>query len=245
MLVAWLAAGCATVVPTLRHPVPEDARQALSALIERWHGFSDIRALADVDLRRGTERQRLTGVLLARAPGSLRFEVLSPFGQPLLYVTIHDGRLVAYDATTNEALVGPANAETSARLFHLPVDPDDLVAILAGRVVPPKDLRVAELLPPDDDGPSIRLVGGVHEQRVWLDPGTGIVRRLSIRGGRLEARIVYRRDGNGRLTGLDLDAGQSYLAGSVRYRQAVVDGGVEPERFSLIVPKGAKIQTIR
>lgn len=233
------------MVPALRHPVPEDARHALSVLIGRWHDFSDIRALADVDLKRGSERQRFTGVLLARAPGSVRFEALSPFGQPLLYVTIHEGRLLAYDATTNEALVGPANAETSARLLNLPVDPDDLVAILAGRVVPPKDLRVAELLPPDDDGPSLRLVGRLHEQRVWLDPDTGIVRQLSIRGGRLEARIVYRRDGNGRLTGLDLDAGQSWVTGSVRYREAVVDGGVDPERFSLSVPKGAKIQSIR
>jgi len=233
------------VVPSLRHPVPEDARHALSALIGRWHDFSDIRALADVDLRRGGERQRLTGVLLARAPGSVRFEALSPFGQPFLYLTIHEGRLVAYDATTNEALVGPADAETSARLLNLPVDPDDLVAILAGRAVPPKDLRVAELLPPDGDGPSLRLIGRLHEQRVWLDPETGIVRQLSIRGGRLEARIVYRRDGNGRLTGLDLDAAQSYVTGSVRYREAVVDGGVDPERFRLSVPKGAKIQSIR
>ena len=158
------------MVPPLRHPVPEDARHALSALIGRWHDFSDIRALADVDLRRGGERQRLTGVLLARAPGSVRFEALSPFGQPFLYLTIHEGRLVAYDATTNEALVGPADAETSARLLNLPVDPDDLVAILAGRAVPPKDLRVAELLPPDGDGPSLRLIGRLHEQRVWLDP---------------------------------------------------------------------------
>jgi outer membrane lipoprotein-sorting protein len=233
------------VVPTLRQPIPEDARQALAALIDRWHDFSDLRALADVELRRGSERQRLTGVLLARAPDSFRFEALSPFGQPLLYVAIHEGRLLAYDATSNEALTGPANAETSARMLHLPVDPDDLVAIVSGRVVPPKDLRVGELLPPDDDGPSIRLIGRLHEQRVWLDPRTGIVRQVAIRGGRLEARVVYHRDADGRLTGLDLEAGQSYLTASVRYRQVVVDGGVEPERFHLTVPKGAKIQTIR
>jgi len=55
----------------------------------------------------------------------------------------------AYVAGPNEARVGVANVETSAELLSLPVEPEDLVAILSGRVAPPKDLRVAEILPPD------------------------------------------------------------------------------------------------
>jgi outer membrane lipoprotein-sorting protein len=237
--------GCAIALPPPRERVTEEARQALSLLIDRWHEFSDLRALADIELQRGGERQRLTGVLLARAPGSVRFEALSPFGQPFLVAVVHDGELVAYDAAKNEAMMGPATAETTARLLSLPFDPDDLVAILAGRVVPPKDLRVVELLPADEAGPSLNLIGRLHQQRVWMDLTTGLVRQLQITGGRAAARISFQRDAAGTIQGLDLDAGQSYVTGTVRYRNVVVGSGVDPARFTLAIPKGAKIQDIR
>lgn len=240
-----LVAGCATALPPPRQPVGADARRALTLLIDRWHDFSDLRALAEVVLERGGKRQRLTGVLLAKAPGSVRFEALSPFGQPFLFVTVHGGMLTAYDAATNEALIGPATAETTVKLLSLPFEPDDLVAVLAGRAVPPKDLRVAELIAADEHGPSLRLIGSLNEQRVWMDLDTGVVRQLLITGGRVEASVAYRRDTDGRITGLDLAAAGSYVTGSVRYRSLVVGAGVDPERFTLTVPKGAKIRTIR
>lgn len=240
-----MAAGCVIAPPTLRRPVSEDARRPLALLIARWHEFSDLRALAEITLSRGGERQRLTGVLLAKAPGSVRLEVLSPFGQPFLLVTVHDGQLTSYDAATNEARVGPADAETAGRLLSLPFDPDDLVAVLAGRAVVPKDLRVAELQAPDAQGPSIELIGRVNRQRVWMDFDSGVVRQLEISGGRLEARITYLRDAAGTLTGFDLTAAQSHVTGSVRYRNLAEGVGIEPDRFTLTLPKGAKIQKIR
>ncbi len=107
-----------------------DARHALDLLDERWREFADLRALADISVQKGGERQRLTGVLLVRGPASLRLEALSPFGQPYLLVVVHEGRLTAYDAAKNEALVGPATAETIAGVLGLPLEPEDLVAVL-------------------------------------------------------------------------------------------------------------------
>lgn len=239
-----MAAGCATA-PPLREPVAPDAERVLALLLDDWQAFSDLRTLADIVVQRSGERQHLAGVLLAKPPDSLRFEALSPFGQPYLLLTIHDGRLIAYDATTNEAFVGPANAETTARVLSLPFDPDDLVGVLAGRVVPPKDLRVARLVAPDALGPSLDLVGAVQRKRVWVDPDTGLVRQLEISGGRITARITYHRDVEGAVTGFELSAAHSLLTGSVRYRNTVIGGGIEPERFTLTVPKDAKIQSIR
>jgi outer membrane lipoprotein-sorting protein len=240
-----LLGGCAVAIPPPRSAIPEEARRAVDLLITRWHEFSDLRALADVNLEKGGQKQRLAGVLLARAPGSVRFEALSPFGQPFLFVTVNDGRLTMYNAATNEVRVGAADAATTARLLSLPFDPDDLVAVLAGRAVPPKDLRVAEMVPPDDMGPSITLVGAVNEQRVWMDFATGIVRQLQITGGRAAAVVTYRRNEAGALTGFDVSAGGGYVTGSVRYRSLTIDGGVEPDRFVLTLPKDAKIQPIR
>ncbi len=243
LLLLALATGCATAPPA-RQPVDGPALRALGLLDERRQAFTDLRTIADVVLQRGDERQRLTGVLLVRGPGSVRFEALSPFGQPYFLVVVHAGRLTAYDAAKNEALVGPATAETIARVLGLPLDADDLVAVLAGRAVPPKDLRVAELLPPDARGPSLSLVGAVQRQRVWMDLETGEVRQVELAGGRVPVTIIYRRDGD-TPAGFDLDAGQAHVTGSVTYRNVVVGAGIETDRFTLALPKGAKIQSIR
>jgi outer membrane lipoprotein-sorting protein len=244
LLVVALLAGCATIIPAARQPIPEEARRAISLLVDRWHAFSDLRALADIVIERGSDRQQFHGVLLVKAPRSFRFEALSPFGQPFLFLTIHDGEMRAFDAATNEAMVGPATAETTARLLSLPVEPDDLVAVFSGRAVPPQDLRTARVLPPDEQGPSLYLLGRSNEQRVWMNFDTGVVHQLEIVGGSIEARVVYLRDDMGALTGFDVSA-RSYVKGTVRYKSVVVDGGIEPERFTLTVPHGAKVQTIR
>jgi outer membrane lipoprotein-sorting protein len=233
-------AGCATAPP--RQPVEAEARRALELLGERLREFSDLRALADVAVQKGGERQRLTFALLVQGPDSLRLEALSPFGQPYYLVVVHAGQLTAYDAAKNEALVGPATAETIARVLGLPLEAGDLVAVLAGHVLQPRDLRVADLLPPDGTGPSLNLIGGVQRQRVWMDLQTGDVRRLEIGDGRVAVTITFRRVG-GVPAGFDFSAAGEYV--SVTYRNVVLGAGIDPERFTLALPKGAKIQSIR
>ena len=244
LLVAPLAllAACATLS---RQPISEDARRAVALLTSRASEFTDLRALADISVKRGSERMRLQGVLLAKAPASIRFEVLSPFGPPLRVVTVHEGQLMVYDAVKNEAQVGPATAETIEKALRLPLKPEDLVAALAGRVAPPPDLTSAELQPPDEAGPSLDLVSPAGRRRVWLDLETGTVRQLEIQGSPFNALVKYRRDAGGALVGFDVEAAQSYVTGSVTYENLVEGGGIEAERFTIAIPKGAKIQGIR
>src|SRR5256886_5508738 len=212
LAVALVLAGCAIAPPTPHAPINAEARRVVDVLAARWREFRDLRALADVTLQRGKDRQRLSGVVLALAPASVRFEALSPFGQPFLLVTVHDGKITAYNAATNEARVGAANVETAADLLSLPVEPEDLVALLSGRAAPPKDLRVAEIQPPDQLGPSIVLVGRYNRQRVWLDFETGVVRQVTITGGRTEATVTFERGGDSELTGFDVTAGHGAAA---------------------------------
>jgi hypothetical protein len=162
-----------------------------------------------------------------------------------MVATIHDGRITAYDATTGEATVGDATAEAAARLLNLPFEPQDLVGILAGRPVPPRDLREAEIAPVDADGPSLNMVGSVNALRVWMDFETGIARQLEISGGRGDARIVFRRAPDGAMTGFDLSAGMGAVKSAVRYENPSVGAGIEADRFVFTPPKGAKIRTIR
>jgi outer membrane lipoprotein-sorting protein len=225
--------------------VSEEAQRAVGLLVSRWKAFSDLRALAEVFVERGGGKQQFTGALLLKAPASLRFEALSPFGQPLLIATIHDGQLTAYNAASHTATMGPATPEASARLFGLALEPDDLVGLLAGLTVPPQDLRVATVLPPDEHGPSLEMIGALHRQRVWMDFTTGVVRRILITGGRLEALAIYQRADDGSIAGLELSAAQGNVTGTVRYRNVVGGAGIDTERFQLTVPAGASIERLR
>jgi outer membrane lipoprotein-sorting protein len=243
--VIGLAAGCAIALPPPRQPVSAEARHAIDLLVSRWHAVSDLRALADIVVDRGGQRQQLSGVLLAKAPGSVRFEALSPFGQPVMVAVVHEGQLTAYSALSNEAVVGDATAETTAHLLGLPFEPQDLVAIVSGYAVPPLDLRLGEVLPADDLGPSVSLVGRFNEQRIWMDLQTGVVHQLQIVGGRAAATVTYQRDGQGRLTGFDVSAAERYVEGTVRYRSLATGVGLDPARFALTLPKDAKTQPIR
>jgi outer membrane lipoprotein-sorting protein len=245
LLIFSLAGGCVSALPPPRETMSEGARRAVALLETRWRGFSDLRTLADVRVERGGGKQQLAGALLLKAPASIRFEALSPFGSPLMIATIHDGQLVVYDAASNSATVGPATPDTAGRLFSLAVAPDELVGLLAGRAVPPKDLRVATILPADEHGPSLEMIGALHSQRVWMDFTTGVVRRLQIAGGRIEALLIYQRADDGALTGFTLAAAQGNVTGAVRYRDLVLDAGIEPERFQLTIPAGASIDRLR
>jgi outer membrane lipoprotein-sorting protein len=240
-----LGGGCARALAPPREPVSEENRRAIALLVDRWHAFSDLRTLADIQLAKNGEKQRLTGVLLARAPASLRFEALSPFGQLLLVTTIADGRLTTYNVADNQASTAPATADTAARLLGLPFDPEDLVAVLAGLAVPPRDLRVADRLPADATGPSLEMIGADHRQRVWMDFTTGVVRKVEITGGRYAVTVAFVRTPDGRPAGFDLSAGDDYVTGSVRYRDPILDGGVDPERFRLALPAGVAVRPLR
>lgn len=234
-----------TALPPPRETMSDEARRAVVLLETRGRELLDLRALADVRVERGGRKQQLTGVLLLKSPASLRFEALAPFGTPLVIVTIHDGQLVAYDTTANSATVGPATAQTAGRLFSLAVEPQELVGLLAGRVAPPRDLRVATVLAPDVHGPSLELIGALHRQRVWMDFTTGVVRRVRIAGGRIEALLTYQFEDDGTLAGFDLAAAQDNVTGAVRYRDLAINTGVDSARFNLSLPPGASIEQLR
>jgi outer membrane lipoprotein-sorting protein len=245
LLILWLAGGCATALSPPRTPVTEEAQRAVDVLAARWKEFSDFRALADVFVERGSTKQQIPGVLLLKAPGSLRFEALSPFGQPLLIATVHDGQVVAYNVGSHTASVGPATPDTAARLFWLAIEPEDLVGLLAGLAVLPKDLRVAEIQAADQHGRSLEIIGTLHRQRVWMDFTTGVVRRIQVTGGRVDVQLVYQRADDGTLTGFDFSAAQDNVTGSVRYRSVAVNAGIESERFALTIPPGAAVERLR
>src|SRR6266536_1685090 len=153
---ALIQAGCASAPPAPQ-PVSADASAARDLLERGWEGFRDLRSLAEITVRRGDRVERLAGVLLLRAPSSLRFEALSPFGTPVLVVAGDAKALTVWEVLDGRAYILPASPDANRRWLGLALGGDELVALLSGRVRPPKDPLALELLPADGVGPSLTL----------------------------------------------------------------------------------------
>lgn len=240
-----LALGGCVTGPTPRPAPFSDEVRRLVALLTLRHGqVADLRTLAEVTVRQGAAARRFSGVLLAREPDAIRFEALSPLGQPFLLVAIADGTLTSYHVGDNRVFRGPATAGASGWWLGVRLGPQDLYGLLLGRPVPPRGLREAELLPADADGPSLRLVGDDHTQRVWLDAETGEVSRVEIAGGRRTLTVAYDDFGADGVPAV-IQADSTGLQASLRYRDPVVGRGLDPDAFDLRVPEGATIQPLR
>src|SRR5438093_13584399 len=131
LLAVALLAGCTIAIPPPRQTISEEARRAVDLLITRWQAVTDLRALADIVVERGGQRQQLSGVLLAKAPSSVRLEALSPFGQPFLLAVVHEGQLTAYNAVTPQGGAGGAKPDTTARPLNLPFGAEDMAPLVS------------------------------------------------------------------------------------------------------------------
>lgn len=200
-----------------------------------------MRTRADVTVRRGDQVQQAPGVLLVQTPASLRFEALSPFGSPFLLLTVADETLTFYQVAENRALVGPATGDATRRWLGIPLEAEDLVGIVIGRLAPPRELREAELLPDDGAGPSLRLVGPRQRQRVWLDPETGEIRKIEIGSNDKRLTVEYERTSAGDLPDR-LQARAAGFEASLEYQAPELSTGIDPARFTLGLPEGATVQ---
>ncbi|HEU4438185.1 MAG TPA: hypothetical protein VFT36_02995, partial [Methylomirabilota bacterium] len=191
LLLAAVLGGCVTAAPPPARPVDEAARAALARIEQHRSSLRDLRSLIDLTIRRSGRAQRLTGVLLLIAePAALRFEALSPFGTPVLIVAGDTKSVTLWEVLDDRAYIAPASPDANRRWFGLAMSVEDLVALLGGRVRPMADPTSVELLPADDVGPSLRLVGASGEQRIWFDPETGQARRVEWTG-KNPGRVVF------------------------------------------------------
>jgi outer membrane lipoprotein-sorting protein len=241
---ALTLAGCATVRPAPAPILPQ--ARAARALIERaWDEFRDLRTLAEITITRDKQRQRFTGALLLRAPASLRFEALSPFGIPILLVGADGETLTVWEVLGQRAYVLPASADGNRRWLGLAIGTHELVAFLSGRVVPLRDPLAMELFDPDQIGPSLSLRDAETTQRIWFDPLTGRPRQVEWTGGGNPARVTFAAAASDAPTSLTLATVDGQLEVVVKYRDPKINSDFDPELLKVSVPDGVRIQDLR
>jgi len=249
VLAALLLGACATVAPR-PEPLPADAAAAREALERRWQAFSDLRTLANLQIRRGARTDRLTGALLLRSPSSLRFEALSPFGPPVLIVGAGAESVTVWEVVKNRAYLLPSSPDANRRWLGLALGAEDLVALLSGHVRPMKEPLSGELLAADDNGPSLVMRGARETQRIWLDPATGVARRVEWSGGKQPLTVAFTGGGPGEpVTGLTLNQPSERPADRLQvqaqYQRPQLDSRFADELLRVSVPQGVEIQDFR
>lgn len=232
-----LGGGCASLPP--RKPLPPEVEAARAALEGRAKAFHDLRTQADLRIRRGDRVDRLTGVLLLRAPAELRFEALAPFGPPILVVASNADTVTLWEVAQQRAVLARSSPDATKRWLGLALGPEELVALLAGNALPPRDPRSGEMLAPDAIGPSVAFETKDGRQRIWLDSTSGAARQVEWTGGSQPARVVFRPEGP-HLATLD-----GKLEVDVRYKDPQRDTGFDPELMTLTVPQSVNIQDFR
>jgi outer membrane lipoprotein-sorting protein len=246
VLLSLLAFGaCASVGPRSEPGLTPEAESARALLERRWQTFSDLRTLADLDIRRGNQVRRLTGPLLLRAPGSLRFEALTPLGLPALVVTSDPETVTIWEVLEGRAYLLSPTPDATGRWLGVPVGAEDLVALLSGHVRPLSQASSGVLHPADGLGSTLSLAGPDGTQRIWFDPATGQARQVEWTGRRQGAKVVF----SGEAADLPQQVSLATLDGSLevtlRYRGPRLDTGLDPALMRLNLPEDVRIQDLR
>jgi len=230
----------------VRQPIGPEALAARELLERRLEEFKDLRTAAEIRLRRGDRLQRLTGVLLLRAPAALRLEALSPLGTPALVIAVDDKSLTVWEVLDDRAYVLPATPEANRRWLGLSLGDDELVALLSGRVVPLRDPLSAELLPDDGGGASLVLKGSDRTQRIWFDPANGQAKAVEWTGGSNPARVVFPDIApDSPPAGMTLTTSDGKLEVFARYQNPRMNTGFDPDLVRVTVPERVRIQEFR
>jgi outer membrane lipoprotein-sorting protein len=196
----------------------------------------------EVTVSRDGATQRFDGVMLLKAPASLRFEALSPFGTPFLFLVASGREFTFYNVVENRAVVGTDSAEGVKRLLGLPFTTEELVGLLAGYVLPLGNPETASLSPSDG---LLTLSGLSWSQRIWFSLESEIPHRVEFGGGRAPVRIDFEGgDASTPPSLITLTALDRPFEVLIRYRSAELGTGLLDGAFSLNLPARVRVQRV-
>jgi outer membrane lipoprotein-sorting protein len=128
-------------VPDSPTPIPGwsenkyQAEKMIEALAERDRRLACVQTPAVMEYTAGTQHLKAKEDIVAKRPGNLRVEAMSPFGVALL-LAAQGSDLAIFEPGQNRFMRGQANADTLYRYVRIPMAPTDAVGLLMGLAPP-------------------------------------------------------------------------------------------------------------
>ena len=237
--------GCARELPTYE-PAELPVSFVIQQLDERQNHLVSYRAVGTLRVKGGKKRWSGRAFLLSHFPNSLRLEVVSMFGQPVLYAASDGDQFLVWEPGHNRAYQGSASGSTLAHLIEFPLQDHEALRLLAGAVPSwqggdPKLFRVRgteNLMLQLDD------LRGSLSQRVWLEGEGLVVTKIErIQGGEreLEARFSDFVDIEGFYYPRSVVMEGVKASLTLRYQQFVINEDLDESVFHLTLPDGVEI----
>lgn len=144
--------GCASVTPPPVKPqLPAkqwEAVELIKSLGERNQQFRSLRALARLDYVGPDGKGNVQEAVLVQRPDQLRLETLTFLGAVLI-VTVNDREIIGYHPREGIFVRGPRNKENLLRYTQIPLELDEMTALLLG--LPPVNTSA----PQQQEGPAL------------------------------------------------------------------------------------------
>ncbi len=250
LLGALLLHGCA-LLPAGRPPLPEEdrisqpARLALEELDRRNAALTSFKGLGKISLKKEGRQMQARLALMAVLPDKIRFEVLSPSGQPFLSLST-DGSdfYLRQHGDKGRFIKRSARRLTLEKFLHVPVTAEDIIQLLAGRV-PLIDYDTAVLAADSDQVNRLTVKDWSQDRRevIYLDPVTGRPLRLEFFDGKDKQPVYsFAPLGEKDIAGYDIPekillSGADGLAVTITLDRYWADITVTPDKFVLTDPR--------
>ncbi len=124
-------------VPANETPTPGfsetkvQAEKMTAALAERDRRLACVQSPAVMEYSAGDQHVKAKEEIVAKRPGNLRVEAMSPFGVALL-LAAQGPDLAIFEPAQNRFIRGQANADTLYKYVRIPMAPTDAVGLLLG-----------------------------------------------------------------------------------------------------------------
>jgi outer membrane lipoprotein-sorting protein len=196
-------------------------------------------------------------LLIARRPGHLRMEGLSPTDDSVSVLATDGERFTSYQRGANHCFVGRACPDNVGRFVSVPLAADDLVGVLLGR--PPIIPHDSATMKWDGEVGAYRLelvgssagLGAAHGkiQRLWVRHGDGrIVRTTLSVGGKTKVNVIYsefKRVGEHWMpTRLDVALSRDSTDLRLEYRDIDPKAAIGDDAFSFECPAGTSLEEL-
>ncbi|MCP3177999.1 hypothetical protein MJO47_12895 [Desulfuromonas sp. KJ2020] len=241
-------ASCAPRVAFVPPPMPANIENSLlDRLRASGDYFQSLKGLAKVHVSTRDRSIRVSQVVLAEKPHSLRTEVMGPFGQTYMVLASNRDHLSVYLPHSAEFYEGKPSSENLGKFLRLPFEVEDLVKIILYQV-PLVDFQRTEVSSTPEGHYRLTLYAeDQYSQEAVFSPDLRLLSSAYFRQAEKLLSVSY-ADFDTNLPafpyriGVEIPAGQTQA--EVAFSEVEVNIPIAHERFKMTAPTGVTIKPL-